>query len=328
MIELQHDNLVFSFPEVHREARFTLGFQRTLRIPDDNREYPLPAGLGHFPVQHVDDFTNNLPETWLRHGGVMLPMYQSEAMWINFGSSDYPFAVKIAAGKINAVTGDAWDNGLHASPQDYVVLPNQPWLDGFCVRKGTIRQFVAMPLGEGYTAEEQLIGKAEHGGLQIIAYPMKRDAYIAWKESQMQNTCMLADMTCEDIGPGMGLAPGGLMRQEIFDDPHGIDVWDTTSSSRCFVHIANSVVYRRITGQQPPTEPITAKQYQARGVPWFEYYGGDLAALDGSKKLAGMDSVAAKTIKNGGLVDEPAIQIAPGQGKTLTAENVVREGDF
>ena len=40
-----------------------------------------------------------------------------------------------------------------------------------------IRQFVAMPLGEGFTAEEQITGKAEHGGLQIIVYPMKHEAY-------------------------------------------------------------------------------------------------------------------------------------------------------
>ena len=39
-------------------------------------------------------------------------------------------------------------------------------LDGYCVGKGISRQFVAMPLGEGYTAKEQLSGAAEHGGLQ------------------------------------------------------------------------------------------------------------------------------------------------------------------
>jgi hypothetical protein len=50
-----------------------------------------------------------------------------------------------------------------------VVVPEQPWLDGYCVEKGIIRQFVAMPLGAGYTAEEQISGKAEHGGLQIMA---------------------------------------------------------------------------------------------------------------------------------------------------------------
>ena len=47
MIELRDDALVFSFPEVHPSARLTVGFQRTLRIPDDERSYPLPplAGL-------------------------------------------------------------------------------------------------------------------------------------------------------------------------------------------------------------------------------------------------------------------------------------------
>ena len=57
------------------------------------------------------------------------------------------------------------------------MVPGQPWLDGFCVEKGLIRQFVAMPLGEGFTAEEQLTGEAEHGGLQIAVYPMKRSIY-------------------------------------------------------------------------------------------------------------------------------------------------------
>lgn len=89
----------------------------------------------------------------------------------------YPCAGKIAAGKINAATGEDWRDDLSKTPQDYVVLPGRPWLDGFCVAKGQIRQFVAMPLGEGYTAEEQLTGKAEHGGVQIVVYPMKAKAY-------------------------------------------------------------------------------------------------------------------------------------------------------
>ncbi len=163
MIELRSDGLVFTFPEVHPQARLTIGFQRTLRIPDDGKDYFLPPGLGRFPVRHVDDFAGRVPHGWLEHGGVMLPMHQAEAMWLNFDSgyipeheTEYPFAVKIAAGRIDAVTGENWTNGLHGLPQDYMVVPGQPWLDGFCVEKGTIRQFVAMPLGEGYTAEEQI----------------------------------------------------------------------------------------------------------------------------------------------------------------------------
>ena len=62
MIELRRHRLEVSFPEVHADARCTIEFQRTLRIPDDNRDYPLPAGLGQFPLAHVDDFADRLPE--------------------------------------------------------------------------------------------------------------------------------------------------------------------------------------------------------------------------------------------------------------------------
>ena len=86
MIELKGNQLVFSFPEVHEYAQLRIHFQRTLRIPDDGKEYPLPSGLGQFELRHVDDHANSAPQDWLRHGGVMLPMYQSEAMWICFNA--------------------------------------------------------------------------------------------------------------------------------------------------------------------------------------------------------------------------------------------------
>ena len=145
-------------------AALEIEFQRTLRIPDDGKTYPLPAGFGHFPLRHVDDYKDRVPASLMERGGVVMPMYQSEALWINF-SSDYPFAVKVAAGKINAVTGEPWMTDMRSDPQNYVVVPEQPWLDGFAVRKGVIRQFVAMPLGAGYSVEEQLTGKAAWAGL-------------------------------------------------------------------------------------------------------------------------------------------------------------------
>ena len=86
MIELKRDELLFTFPDVHPRARFGIHCQRTLRIPDDGRTYPLPPGLGRFPMVHVDDHAERVSPEWLQHGGVMLPMYQSEAMWILFMS--------------------------------------------------------------------------------------------------------------------------------------------------------------------------------------------------------------------------------------------------
>ena len=89
-----------------------------------------------------------------------MPMDQSKALWISF-SARYPCAVKIAAGKINAVSGAAWTAELPSEPQDDVVVPGQPWLDGFSVGAGLIRQFAAMPLGAGDSVEEQLTGQAD-----------------------------------------------------------------------------------------------------------------------------------------------------------------------
>lgn len=298
MIELKHDQLVISFPEVHAGASCSVDFQRTLRLPDDNREHYLPPGLGRFPLKHIDDYAAKVPGSWKAHGGIFLPMYQAEALWLNF-HSDYPFAVKVAAGKVNAITGGTWTNTLSLHPQDYLVIPDQPWLDGFCVSKGQIRQFVAMPLGDGYTAEEQLTGQAVHGGLQVLLIPMKREYFERLSRATLRNDLAVNYSMPPPRSMGMGLAPGGLMRQEIFEDRYGLGAWETGAMSRCFVHILNSTQYLVVTGDVPPTTPPTAKQYTDAGLPWFEYYAADLTALEGAVKLAGLDSVAVTGIKKG-----------------------------
>ena len=292
MIELTRNELHFRFPEVHEDARCTVEFQRTLRIPDDDRICFLPPGLGKFPLRHLDDYAARLPEAWRRRGGVLMPMHQAEAMWISF-SSGYPFAVKIATGKICAVTGEAWVNRLNRDPQDYVIVPEQPWLDGYCVEKGVIRQFVAMPLGKGYSVEEQITGEAAHGGLQIVACPMKRERYEELWQRHAYVCESPAPSGVADMGPyDMGLAPGGRMKQEIHDDVHGLDAWDQRHGSRCFVTIANSAQWMAMTGEPPPTRPPTARAYTEAGLPWFDYYGGDAEAVAGAELLNGLESVA------------------------------------
>ncbi len=285
MITLEHESLSFSFPKVHPNATCSLNFQRTLRIPDDGNDHFLPPGLGSFPLRHLDDFVQRLPASWQRRGGVVMPMHQAEAMWINFDSPNgYPIALKIATGKICAISGEEWLNHLNHDPQDYVVLPEQPWLDGYCVEKGIIRQFVAMPFGSGYSVEEQLTGDAEHGGLQIVAYPMKADRYAELVAEQCDEFVVHA------VVP-MGLAPGGRMGQEIYDDEFGLDAWDQRNASRCFVTIANATQWLAITGQAAPTRPPTAKDYTNAGLPWFDYFAADAKAVEGADKLKGIKSV-------------------------------------
>lgn len=341
---LRDGTLTFDFSDYHPRATFSLDFQRTLRIPDDGRDYPLPPGLGTFPLEHVDDYAERLPAGWHERGGVFFPMYQAEAMWISFrrglgarwGVDDdaYPFAVKIATGKINCVTGEPWSLELKRSPtdarreagfevrrskqdQNYVVLPQQPWLDGYAIEKGVIRQFVAMPLGKGYTAEEQLTGAATWGGIQIVAYPLKKSKFEELEaererrrreleaererrrrlESEpMPAVASIAEegVVCHSMpmrARSIGLAPGGRMRQHIYEDQFSLDDWDLAQGQRCFVAILNTEDWHAVTGTPAPTKPITAAEYAMGGLPWFDYYA-DRPAVQGSEKLAGLNSVA------------------------------------
>lgn len=376
-INIEHDttlNLEHDMQVGDTKCRLGISFMRTLRIPDDNKKYGLPPGVGRFPLKHVEDYPK-LPEHWQSHGGVFLPMYQSEAMWLSF-STQWPFAIKVAAGKINAVSGETWSPNLvrrqkvaqvahdmlarppleqaeymrqiqawqDSLPKqniqpDYMVAPKQPWLDGFNVGKGLIRQFVAMPLGGGYTVEEQITGKAEHGGIQIIAYPMKKEAYekIKAEEAQVRSFGMLesATLCCASAASKgilrnavnnfsgqaeVGLGAGGYMKQDIYEDPYDGDVWDLTKPLKVFVHLLNSLDYVHVTGEQPPTKPLTPKDYQRYNYPWFDYYD-DGPVLEGAEKLSKVDSVGSMEVKKGENVLEdnssftPPATIALGQKK-------------
>ena len=262
----------------------------------------------------------------------MLPMYQAEALWVHF-SARYPFAIKVAAGKINAVTGEDWREGLNRDPQDYLITPGQPWLDGYCVETGVIRQFVAMPLGEGYSAEEQITGRGRVGGLQLVAYPMKREAF----ERSRTPATRGGDFLGLRLGTrlfgarDMGLAPGGRMRQAIYHDPHALDDWDQRHRARCFVHIANARQWHAITREAPPTEPITAAAYRAAGVPWFDYYAADLTAVEGAtilqqlKSVVGMGKAKGQTPvgENDPIAIDHVVQLRRG-----LKPSEVREGVF
>lgn len=344
MITLTNADLSFRFPEVHEDAQLDISFLRTLRIPDDGHTYPLPPGLGEFPLEHVDDHMETAPSKWLEHGGVMLPMYQSEAMWLSFCShtvtnrfTEYPFAIKIAAGKIDAVSGNAWKDSLDFEDQNYVVSPEQPWLDGFCVEKGKIRQFVAMPLGEGYSVEEQLSDDDVVGGLQIEVFPMKKDAFLKRFPERMTKRLWCATPTLSDLPqvcysampPDLGLGAGGTMKQDIEEDPYDPEDWDLQNSSRCFVHLCNSDMWKAITGANPPTKPKTARDYTDHGLPWFDYYS-DKPAVRGSKILAAVKSINQIAKKKGlTIIDNDPVQIENVVKLRGTMKpDQVREGSF
>ena len=315
-------------------SQLGISFQRTLRIPDDGREYPLPPGLGAFPLRRVADHAARVPAAWRERGGVFLPMYQREAMWLSFEvPSGRPCAVKIAVGKVNAISGEPWDERLVPGRQDYLVCPDQPWLDGINAGEGFIRQFVAMPLGMGYTVEGQVTGKEEFGGVQIVVYRAKPGRF---PRRPRRSGRIYGDadfcLCCCDVGVDMGLGAGGRLRQEIYPDPHGVDTWDTANTARRFVHLANSCAWRDITGEEPPATPVSAASYTASGLPWFDLYDEGLVDLAPSPVVAGVKSVKEMDAQQGFAPqqDDSTVEIGAGQvvGLAVPAGEAVTDGQW
>ncbi len=60
------------------------------------------------------------------------------------------------------------DCGPPKGAANYLVVPEQPWLDGFSVGAWLIRQFVAMPLAAGDSVEEQLAGQADIAATALL----------------------------------------------------------------------------------------------------------------------------------------------------------------
>jgi hypothetical protein len=297
---------------------FAVSFQRTLRLPDDGRSYPLPPGLGPLPVLRVADYADRVPPEWRQRGGVFIPLHQREAFWLGFHCPPgRPRAVKVGVGGINAVSGTGWDEALHAAPQDYLVCPDQPWLDGINAGDGTIRQFVAVPLGQGYSVEGQLTGKETVGGLQILALA-PRPGWVPPGPAPGQAPGTFGPSMA--AAGAMGVGAGGRMAQKVYPDPYGLDVWDPRSGVGVFVHVLNSAQYRAVTGREPPPTPIDAATYTRFGLPWFSLYDESHAALPPSERLAGVKSVRELDAARGAAAgaEEPSLDLDEGQVRKLT----------
>ena len=65
-------------------SELTIKFQRAMRIPNDGKIYALPTGLGQLPLRSIDDFPETAPASRMKKGGVVMPLHQSEALWIWF----------------------------------------------------------------------------------------------------------------------------------------------------------------------------------------------------------------------------------------------------
>ena len=292
--------------------RFTLRFERTLRVPDTGSRYPLPPGLGRFEVHKVDDYRDRVPAYWREAGGVFITMYQAEALWLSFDAAPWkPSAVTVGVGRVNAVSGLPWPGELNDAPQNYLVCPPQLWLDGINAGSGFVRQFVAMPLGSGTTVEGQVTGVEAHGGLQVRVYDPKPGRFpdLPPPGSRMGDRRPTEAMS--SFSP-MGFVPGGSIEQKILADEHGVDTWDRDEFGTLIVHVLNSEQYRALTGRDTPPSPISARTYTEHGFPWFRIYEeqADVPPPDALGNLTSIAGIDESGTRNDD--DKPAT-ISPAQ---------------
>lgn len=282
----------------------TILFQRTLRLPDDGRQHPLPPGLGELPSRRVAELGERAPAGW-GADDLVLPLHDREALFLVFsGESWKPSAVRVGAGGVDAVSGEAWDERLPgqllSDPQNYLVCPPQPWLDGINSGHGSIRQFVAVPLGRGHTIEAQVTGEEKVGGLQILVFEPKPgrfpDAPPPEPELVLESIGLegvgLESLGFAAGGPAeMGLGAGGTMRQKIYPDPYGIDTWETEPAAALRVRLVHARDWEALTGELAPPSPITAELAAALGLPWFELDDADLGDVAPAPALARVRSI-------------------------------------
>jgi tetratricopeptide (TPR) repeat protein len=338
---------------------FEITFNRTLRIPEDGKDYPLPAGFGCLPICRVEDYAERVPAKWLQEGGFFIPLHQKEALFLEFkGEKWRPCIAKVAVGRINAVTGEAYDEKVRKHKQDYLVIPDQKWLDGINSGEGRVGQFVAMPLGKGYTVEAQVTDEETHGGFQITAFDPKKGRFPDEDPAEEERRRLRAAKrkSTEETGgilysaehPGavygaavrprddwaklfeeketevveMGIAKGGHIKQEIVEDTYGAESWDEASKGSIVIHLVNSRVYRDITGNDAPPTPITADEYRKQNIPWFDAYDENSPALMPGKILQHVESIASlEKIKGETVETHDSINIEPDRLRKIKTPN-------
>jgi hypothetical protein len=210
-----------------------------------------------------------------------------------------------------------------------------------------IRQFVAMPLGMGYTVEGQVTGEERFGGVQLKVFEPKPGRFPdepPW--GTLLECCSMAPSGPAPAAPmgavcsprrsramragAMGLAAGGRMKQKVYPDPHGLGTWDAQNTARVFVHLVNSELWREITGEEPPASPVTARAYADHGLPWFDLYDEHASTLDPSDTLAGVKSVKELDADKSTLPlqDDEPVPVGPVRKLWARIAGGVRDGSW
>jgi hypothetical protein len=344
------NELVFTFPE-NGNAKASVSLQKTIRVPNDGKEHPLPPGLGSF-------------DYFLHSGKKVLPVGDDEALWFNFSNSNYdlPVAIKILTGGINAITGEKENETDRCilknntpgtqSGQNYMIVPGQPWLDGFKGKdEDVVRQFISVKLGQGRSVEEKL-ENTQFGGIQIIVIPpsevlvekakeaarikeenrlAKLKAWLAKHPGKsekdfnslgeypyLMKCAFFAEESCYESleCASMGIGAGGKIRQEIVGSQYNPSDFDSSKAQYANLDLVESMEFALLTKSEFPPQIPTFDQWNNAGLPWFSVSNTNNAVkVDSNSRLAALDNAGHLSALN---PEQPATQVKSSQVVNLS----------
>lgn len=259
-----------------------LNLHRTVRVKICNEAANLPPSLGLFEIFKVSDYPH-CPEHWEKDA-YFIAINENEAVWLSFQALT-PVAILVSAGGVNAVTGEHFKEILEE--KSYLVSPPQPWLDGWKGQDNEIYQFVSAETGEGRTISEQLNTNSQ--ALIISVFKPKDislvQQYVPRPHQKWCDSDYGKEYCCAAAAPSIcrevGLGKGGRIQQKIYEDPHGLDVWNKEADKTVKIYLINASAFSEITGKEIPPA-VSAEQYNGK---WWGLQDEALSSVKSEDKL-------------------------------------------
>ena len=163
--------------------RFSVSFMRTLRIPAEVARitHCRPRSAPSRSIGSSADFRRPCAARVARAGRRLHPALPARSPLAQLPGArlGHPVAVRVGIGKVDALAGEPLAT-LRSDAGSRRTISSRRSSPGWMAStraKTAIRQFVAMPLGQGYTVEAQVTGEEVFGGIQLVSFEPKPDRF-------------------------------------------------------------------------------------------------------------------------------------------------------
>ena len=136
---------------------FYVSIRHTAKVEIDPKAHKLPPDWGPFKEYKVADFF--CPEEW-SNNGYFVAVEEGMPLWIDLRCNPQCACI-LSVQRFNPISNEPanLEDGLTKDPkQNYMVLPDQKWIDGY-TRDGKVYQFVVTKAGEGLAVNEFVLPK-------------------------------------------------------------------------------------------------------------------------------------------------------------------------